>query len=229
MSVHLILGGKRAAESRGNVLLEEMLGAQIHYLDSPEWNDWEAESARLAANLEVSGRKVFRMPIGGSVPLGVAGYAGVFLEILKDQERLNTSFDHIIHASGSGGTQAGLIAGKEMTGWAGRITGISVAMDRESLENKVFELARETAALLGNRVGCPSVLVNDEFIGEGYAVRTEEAEKAIEVFARREGIFLDHVYTGKAAGALLKWLERGDLSGQKVLFLHTGGQVELFS
>ncbi|MEE9609953.1 MAG: D-cysteine desulfhydrase family protein [Desulfatiglandales bacterium] len=229
MTVHLILGGGRPKEATGNVLLNEMLGAHIHYVASSRWDDWEAESERVAANLEATGKKVFRIPIGGSVPVGVAGYIAAFLEILGDQERLNTSFGHIIHASGSGGTQAGLVVGKALTGWQGRVSGISVAMERETLEQTVFALALETAALLDGKVERQSVLVNDHFVGDGYAVRTAGAEKAIDLFARREGIFLDHVYTGKAANALLDWLEKGELAGQKVLFLHTGGQVELFA
>jgi len=229
MSVHLILGGGRPAEATGNVFLDKMLGAQIHYVVSTDWNDWEAKSKKIASDLAGKGRKVFRIPIGGSVPVGVAGYTAAFLEIMKDQTRLNTSFDQIIHASGSGGTQAGLVAGKELTGWPGRISGISVAMDKETLEKRVFELALKTASLLGGRVNRKSVQVDDGFIGDGYAIRTTGSEKAIELFARREGIFLDHVYTGKAANALLDWLEKGALSGQRVLFIHTGGQVELFA
>jgi D-cysteine desulfhydrase family pyridoxal phosphate-dependent enzyme len=229
MSVHLILGGGRPAEATGNVFLDKMLGAQIYYVTSSDWNDWEAKSKKIAADLADTGRKVFRIPIGGSVPVGVAGYTAAFLEIMKDQTRLNTSFDQIIHASGSGGTQAGLVAGKELTGWPGRISGISVAMDKETLEKRVFELALKTASLLGGRVNRKSVQVDDGFIGDGYATRTTGSEKAIELFARREGIFLDHVYTGKAANALLDWLEKGALSGQRVLFIHTGGQVELFA
>jgi len=229
MSVHLILGGGRPAEATGNVFLDKMLGAQIHYVVSSDWNDWEAKSKKIASDLADMGRKVFRIPIGGSVPVGVAGYTAAFLEIMKDQTRLNTSFDQIIHASGSGGTQAGLVAGKELTGWPGRISGISVAMDKETLEKRVFELALKTASLLGGRVNRKSVQVDDGFIGDGYAIRTTGSEKAIELFARREGIFLDHVYTGKAANALLDWLEKGALSGQRVLFIHTGGQVELFA
>jgi len=229
MTVHLVLGGDTPTEDTGNVLLDKMLEAHIHYVTSTDWNEWEAESERVSADLEAKGRKVFRIPIGGSVPVGVAGYTVAFLEILRDQERLNTSFDHVIHASGSGGTQAGLVVGKALTGWLGRISGISVAMDKETLEETVFKLALETAALLGGTVNRESVFVDDDFIGEGYAIKTPRAEKAIELFAQREGIFLDHVYTGKAAGALLAWLEKGELSGQKVLFLHTGGQVELFA
>ena len=229
MSVHLVLGGHKPAVATGNVLLDEMLGAVIHYVESSDWSDWEKHMERVAEELEAGGRKVFIMPVGGSVPVGVAGYTAVFSEILMDQERLGITFDHIIHASGSGGTQAGLVVGKDLTAWAGRITGVSVAMDRGTLEEKVFGLALETAGILGGRAKRESVVVDDRFIGPGYAVKTAEAQKAIEVFARREGIFLDNVYTGKAGGALLHWLEKGLLSGERVLFLHTGGLPELFA
>jgi D-cysteine desulfhydrase len=229
MSVHLVLGGKRPSIPSGNVLLDTMLGAEIHYVESADWGDWEAESERLYDSLESRGRKVFRIPVGGSVPVGVAGYTAVFLEILMDQERLGVEFDHIIHASGSAGTQAGLVVGKDLTSWAGQVTGVSVAMGRAELEENVFTLASETAGMLGGRAIRSSVQVDDGYIGPGYAVRTEQAEKAIEMFARKEGIFLDHVYTGKAAGALIDRLDKGLLKGQKVLFLHTGGLPELFA
>lgn len=230
MSVHLVLGGENPTKATGNVLLDLMLGAHLHFVSSADWNEWEAESEKLAVGLKMEGRKVFRMPIGGSIPLGALGYTAAFSEILKDQARLNLSFDHIFHASSSGGTQAGLVVGKRLSDWGGEITGVSVAMDGETFEKNVYELANKTSALMGGAdVDRRSVQVNDDYIGGGYAVRSPSGEKAIEIFARREGIFLDHVYTGKAAGALLDWLEKGELSGQKVLFLHTGGQVELFA
>lgn len=228
-SVHLVLGGHRPTKASGNVVLDELLGAKIHYVDSQDWSDWETESERIAEALESEGRKVFRIPVGGSVPVGVAGYTEVFLEILLDQARLGVEFDQIVHASGSGGTQAGLVLGKDLVQWPGLITGISVAIKREELEEKIYTLATETAGILGGRIRRDSVQVDDRHIGPGYAIRTPEAEKAIEIFSRKEGIFLDHVYTGKAAGALLQGLEKGIFKGQKVLFLHTGGLPELFA
>ncbi|MBW1701372.1 MAG: D-cysteine desulfhydrase family protein [Deltaproteobacteria bacterium] len=229
MSVSLVLGGKRPVKPTGNLVLDNLLGAQIRYVDSPDWNDWETESEALSRELTEQGQRVFRIPIGGSVPVGVVGYITAFLEILNDEKRLGVTFNQIIHASGSGGTQAGLVVGKDMTGWKGLINGISVAMYREELEEKVFKLAHETAGILGGNVTRESVLVEDGFIGPGYSIPTAEGEKAIEVLARREGIFLDRVYTGKAASALLNWLEQGKLSGQRILFLHTGGHPELFA
>lgn len=229
MSVYLVLGGKKQAQLTGNLVLDNLLGAHIQYVESPDWNEWEKESEALSRELTGKGRKVFRIPIGGSVPVGVVGYTTAFLEILNDEKKLGITFNKIVHATGSGGTQAGLVVGKEITGWPGVINGISVAMARDEMEQVIFKLADETAGILGGRVERKTIKLDDGFIGPGYAVPTPEGEKAIEVFARREGIFLDHVYTGKAASALLYWLEQGNLSGQTVLFLHTGGHPELFA
>ncbi len=229
MSVCLVLGGGRPNTPSGNIVLDNLLGADIVYVDSPDWNEWEAKGVEISKSLTDEGRKVFYLPIGGSVPVGAVAYVSAFLEILNDEMRIGKPFDHVIHASGSGGTQAGLVIGKEMTGWAGKIFGISVAMNRLELEEKVYSLAMEAATLLGGRVERESVLVDDHFIGSGYAVRTPEAENAIEYFARHEGLFLDHVYTGKAASALMKWLEQGRMKGKSILFMHTGGDPELFA
>lgn len=229
MEVHLVLGGRPPAGPSGNVVLDRILGARLHYVESSDWNDWEKESQRLEYELTGSGRHVFRIPIGGSVPTGAAGYVRAFLEIMKDQERMGVSFDRIVHASGSGGTQAGLVVGKAMTGWPGRITGVSAGPGKEALEATVYHLASLTAGLFGGRIERDAVFVDGRFVGPGYGVRTPAGEAAIAVFARHEGIFLDHVYTGKAAAALLDGLEKGEFSGETVLFLHTGGQPELFA
>jgi len=229
MDVHLVLGGEEPSRFTGNLVLDRLLGAHIHYVASPDWQAWEEESERLEGELAASGRKPFRIPIGGSVPTGVVGYVRAFMEILQDQKRLGVSFDRIIHASGSGGTQAGLVTGKEMTGWPGVVSGVSVVPDSESLAAAVYRLAAIASGMLGGRVRRETVRVDEGFSGPAYAVRTAEAEAAIRTFARREGIFLDHVYTGKAAAALLQGLEQGTYSGETVLFLHTGGHPELFA
>ncbi len=229
MQVHLVLGGARPEKETGNLILDRLLGADIQHVSSSNWNDWEAQSDALVEELESKGRKVFRIPIGGSVPTGAIGYVSAFLEILKDEERLGVSFDHIIHATGSAGTQAGLVAGKALTGWQNRITGISVSAGKKEMEEIVYELASNTAALLGARVHRESVMVDDRFIGPSYAVSTPEGEEAIRIFARQEGVFLDRVYTGKAASGLLAGIRKGEITGKRILFLHTGGQPELFA
>jgi L-cysteate sulfo-lyase len=229
LSVHLVLGGQPPERLTGNLVLDEILGAITHFVEASGFDELEEESRRVARELESQGRKVFRIPIGGSVPMGALAYTMAFAEILDDQERLGVTFDHIIHASESGGTQAGLITGKLATGWQGKITGISAGTDRETLEKKVAVLANETAHLLQGHAEREAVFVDDAYIGEGYAIPTPAGEEAIKLFAEKEGIFLDHVYTGKAASGLLDWLENGRLKGEKVLFLHTGGTPELFA
>ncbi len=229
LSVHLLLGGRVPERLTGNLILDKLLGAELHFIESDDWEEWEEENRRITRDLESQGRKVFLIPIGGSVPVGALAYTMAFIEILEDQERMGLSFDHIIHASGSSGTQAGLMAGRSLTGWQGKISGISVGMDRESLTEKVAGLANETAQLLGGNVDPAGVTVDDAHIGDGYAIPTEAGKEAIDLFAREEGIFVDHVYTGKAAAALLDWLEGGRLKGERVLFLHTGGTPELFA
>jgi len=231
LSVHLVLGGGMPDTPRGNLLLDEMLGARIHFVRSDDWNEWEREADNITEKLRSKGTKVFRMPIGGSVPLGVAGYMMVFDEIMRDQERLGIVFDHIIHASSSGGTQVGLILGKFISGWMGEITGVSVAIPSHELKKIIKRLIQETSELLKLNSTPPdeTIQIEDRFIGDGYAIFTDGAKNAIDIFSRYEGIFLDRVYTGKAGDALISWLENGRLKGKNILFLHTGGQVELFS
>ncbi len=231
MSVHLVLGGARPAQPTGNLILDEMLGAEIHFVNSTDWNDWEAECAKVVTELEIKGRKVFRIPIGGSVPVGVAGYVSAFIEIMKDQERLGLSFDHIIHASGSGGTQAGLVVGARALGFRGRVLGISVDKPREHLAAHVAGLATETAAYLGQPLtfAPADIEVDDAYLGGGYAVIGEPEREAIRLFARTEGLLLDPVYTGRAAAGLIDLIRKGRFTrDETVLFWHTGGTAGLF-
>ena len=138
-------------------------------------------------------------------------------------------FDAILHASSSAGTQAGLIVGQALAPWPGRVIGISVAKSRSAQKKDVSDLARATASDVNASVEPASVIVDDEYLGAGYAARTSGCDAAVDLFARQFGIFLDYVYTGKAAAALIDYLRRGRFhSGANVLFLHTGGGIELF-
>jgi 1-aminocyclopropane-1-carboxylate deaminase/D-cysteine desulfhydrase-like pyridoxal-dependent ACC family enzyme len=255
MEVHFVLGGAEPAEATGNLLLMHLSGATCHHVDTMNWDDWVEESKVLEAELARSGRHVYRIPVGGSTPLGALGYVKAFAEILEDEERLGVRFERIFVASGSAGTQAGLVAGKAISGWPGEIAGISVADPAEELGASVLELARRTCSLLGTR-GDPvvpeHVIVDDGHIGRAYGARTPAAEAAIEAFARTTGVLLDHVYTGKAAAGMMAWLVDGAPAAgsaratrregpsttgatvgagrrdRDVLFVHTGGVVELF-
>jgi L-cysteate sulfo-lyase len=169
------------------------------------------------------------MPVGGSTPRGAFGYVDAFSEIIADQSRLGVEFNTIIHASSSAGTQAGLIVGKAISQWRGSIIGISVAKPKTTLEKDVLDLAQTTAAEINTFVEPSNVVVDDDYVGEGYGVRTPGCEEAVVLFAQRLGIFLDYVYTGKAAAALINYLRKGRFeNGANVLFIHTGGNLELF-
>lgn len=229
MSVHLVLGGKKPDKPTGNLLLDHLLGAVCHHIDSASWEDWEAKAASVEDGLKREGRRAYRMPIGGSTTTGSFGYVEAMAEILNDEKHLGLSFDAIISASASAGTQAGLVAGKSIAGWPGRVLGFSVAKKKESQEEDVFRLAQETANRLGASVDRKDVSVDDSYLGGGYARRTKACEEAVLFFARKCGIFLDYVYTGKAAAGLLDYLKQSRFSPKStVLFLHTGGNIELF-
>jgi L-cysteate sulfo-lyase len=249
MEVHLVLGGKRRArrpasfgacarrrpersegpEPTGNLRLDHLLAVACHHIDSSDWNDWACEAEKLEDDLASQGRKVYRMPVGGSTPRGALGYVDAFAEIVQDQARLGVEFDAIIHASSSAGTQAGLVVGQAASGWRGHIIGVSVAKPKASLEKEVLDLSQETAAQIGVSVEPPSIVVDDGYVGEGYAARTLGCREAVALFAQRLGIFLDFVYTGKAAAGLIDYLRKAQFDkGANVLFIHTGGNIQLF-
>ena len=230
MDVHLILGGREPAKPTGNLRLNHLLGANCHHVDNSDWETWEEEALVLESKLTRQGRKVYRMPVGGSTAIGALGYVAALSEIMDDEERLNIRFDVIIFASSSAGTQAGLVVGKSIANWPGRLIGISVAKESSQQQKDVLNVAKETAGLLGTTIDTDSVFVDDRYLGHGYAIRTSACEEAVRFFARKCGLFLDYVYTGKAAAGLLDYLKTGRFDpGSHVLFLHTGGNVELFA
>lgn len=229
MEVHLVLGGPACRNPTGNLRVDHLLGATCHHVDSPDWDNWACEAEELERKLASQGKKVYRMPVGGSTPRGALGYVDAFSEIIAAQKSLAMEFDAVIHASSSAGTQAGLVVGQAISGWKGQIIGVSVAKPQDELRQEVLDLARATAAQVNAVVDPSSVVVDDSYIGEGYAARTAGCREAVEMFARRFGIFLDYVYTGKAAAALIDYLREGRFAqGANLLFIHTGGNIELF-
>ena len=229
MEVHLILGGKEPENATGNLRLVHLLEVVCHHVDSSDWDTWAHEAEKLERELTSQGKKVYRMPVGGSTSRGALGYVDAFSEIIADQSRLEVEFDTVIHASSSAGTQAGLVVGQAVSGWCGSIIGISVAKPQAIQEKDVLHLARTTAAEIDACVDPSSIVVDDGYVGEGYAVVTPNCERAVALFAQRLGIFLDYVYTGKAAAALIDYLQKGRFDNDaNVLFIHTGGNIELF-
>jgi L-cysteate sulfo-lyase len=230
LDVQVVLGGRKEPTMTGNYLLTRNLGARIHHVKSDRWEDWEAERQALSDSLRKEGRVVYEMPIGGSVPLGALGYVAGFHELLDDFKRFAISPTHIFFASSSGGTQAGLLVGKWLTGWDGHITGIGTAKSGGRLADEITTLARETGAIFDIPVHPDDVIVEDSYVGEAYGIPTKECEEAIRYFAQKEGVFLDRVYSGKAAAGVLDYIKTDKVSrGEAVVFIHTGGNVELFA
>ena len=208
----------------GNLLLTELAGAEVHVI--PNEADTLAHIERVAQGLRAAGRRPYVVPIGGSTPLGALGYVSAALELCEQAD----DFDHLVIASGSGGTQAGLLGGLALAGSQARLLGISVSAPLERQRKKVTDLLPGVSELIGKEIGEDAVLVDDASIGPGYGVPTPEMKEALAMAARLEGLYLDPVYTGKAMAGLIRLCRAGRFRrGEKVIFLHTGGLPGLFA
>lgn len=230
MEVHLVLCGKRKpSKYTANLLLAQMLGAKIYFVESEDWDLWEKSAGKIADKLKQKRKRVYYMPIGGSNSTGALGYVDCMKEIKEYSVRNKIKFDYIIHATGSAGTQSGLITGKYLYNLEGIIIGVAVAKDSNQLFGEVFNLSKKTAKKFNIQINPFDIKVDSRFIGKGYGYYTKEAREAINIFLKYEGIVLDNVYSGKAASALLYYAEKNVFSKtDNVLFIHTGGNIELF-
>ena len=221
----LVLTGRPPEDISGNLLLDRLLGAEVVYSKGEERSQM---LQRVFEESMLAGRKPYLIPYGGSNAVGAAAYAFAFKELLDQGVRP----DWILFASSSGGTQAGLVLGKELFDGECKILGISVDQPRALLQERVAKLAGETAEHLGESFTFTpdQVQVNDAYLGAGYGVMGEPEREAIRAFAQYEGLLLDPVYTGRAAAGLIDLIRKGFfLPGQTVLFWHTGGGPALFA
>ena len=190
-----------------------------------------AELELRADRFRSEGRKVYTIPGGGSNPTGALGYANCALELVSQANDIGLAIDHIVHATGSAGTQAGLIVGLKAINANIPLLGIGVRAPRQKQEDNVFALALATAEKLGCRgvVRRDDVVANTDYVGDGYGIPTPAGLEAIEMFARLEGILLDPVYSGKGAAGLIDLVRKGRFKkGERVVFIHTGGSAALF-
>jgi D-cysteine desulfhydrase len=221
----LVLAGEKQADASGNLLLDALLGADLVWTgDRPrdEVLQETFERERLA------GRKPYLIPYGGSNPFGVAAYALAVRELIEQ----NIRPDWIILASSSGGTQTGLLLGCALFNLKTRIHGISVDPKAEMLRKIILALMAQAgkALQIPESVSAGLISVDDRFLGDGYGKIGLREKEAITLFARREGILLDPVYTGRAAGGLLEMIRRGEIApDETTLFWHTGGTPALFA
>ncbi|MGD9030736.1 MAG: D-cysteine desulfhydrase family protein [Anaerolineae bacterium] len=225
----LVLRGESPAEVQGNLLIDQVVGAQVVWVGDRPLHQGMDEGARV---LREKGHRPYIVPYGGSNPVGVSGYVAAMEELILQCEQRDLAFDHVVFATSSGGTQAGLALGAEALGYEGHILGISVEPKAATLRRTLAELATATAEHLGLAVslGPEDFAVNDDYLGGGYGVVGELEREAISAVGRAEGLLLDPVYTGRAFGGLMD-MTRGDAfrDDEKVLFWHTGGIGGLFS
>jgi L-cysteate sulfo-lyase len=171
------------------------------------------------------------IPGGGSNPIGALGYVTCALELAEQANGLGLDIDVLVHATGSTGTQAGLLAGLEGSRAGIPVLGIGVRAPKPVQEDKVYSLAARTAEMLGvpGAVVRERVVANCDYVGAGYGLPTDGMMEALELVARTEGILLDPVYSGKAMAGLIDLVRKGQFTkGQNIVFLHTGGAVGLF-
>ena len=228
----LILGGEAPETPNGNLLLDRLLGANIH------WTRTELRVHRMeeiAGELRQRSRKPYVIPYGGSNAVGATGFALAMLELKEQMNLLNVKVDTIIVASSSGGTQAGMAVGARVAGFQGKIMGISIDKGERGVTRYEVELAH-LARDIARHIGAPETFVPQDFfvkydyLGGGYGVVGEPEREAIRLAAELEGIILDPVYTGRALAGLIDMVRRKFLSGNEtVLFWHTGGAPALFA
>ena len=214
----------------GNLFLDKLFDAKIDY--RPTGGDMNVEAKKHADQLTASGKKAYFIPGGGSNKIGALGYVNCAIEMLQQANDMRLRIDYVVHATGSSGTQAGLVAGLEGANSGIKVYGVGVRQPKAKQEEMVYNLASETADMLGVRGGIPreSVVANSDYVGPGYGVSTPEMVDAIKLTARTEGILLDPVYSGKGMAGLIDLCRKKFFSpSDNVVFLHTGGSVGLFA
>ncbi|WP_267425745.1 D-cysteine desulfhydrase [Methylobacterium sp. GC_Met_2] len=225
-----VTNGGPSYERDGNVLLDDLIGCPVEFRDAGL--DMNAEGLALAENLRGEGRKPYFIPGGGSTPLGALGYVSCAAELLYQIDTLGLRVDRIVHATGSAGTQAGLVAGLHAMNAPIQVTGISVRADKHKQEENVHRLAAQTLDFLGVKGELPkqAVVAFDGYVGSGYGQPTDEMVDAIRLLARLEGILLDPVYSGKGMAGMIDLIRKGQIGkGERIVFLHTGGSAALFA
>jgi L-cysteate sulfo-lyase len=228
----LLLNGTKPDLPNGNVLLDELLGARIHWI---QLSERVAKLRELPDQLRKEGRKPYVIPVGGSNGVGATGYVLAMIELVEQLDGIDRRVDHVVFASSSGGTQAGIVVGAKVTSFAGKLHGVSVDKgDRDGTpyEHELADIANETAKYIGfdGQFTVSDFNVDYGYLGGGYGVPSDLEREAIRLLGWREGILLDPVYTGRAMGALIDLIRKKAFqSDETVLFWHTGGAPALFA
>jgi L-cysteate sulfo-lyase len=234
MRCHILLEDRTGSKdpnynNNGNVLLDHLHGATTERRGPGL--DMGAELEAAAGKLRAQGAKVYTIPGGGSNPTGALGYVNCAFELVGQANDRGLVIDHIVTATGSAGTQAGLIVGLKAINARIPLLGFGVRAPRPKQEESVYNLAVATA----EKLGCPGVVrredvvADTDYVGAGYGIPRADTIEAIRMFAELDGILLDPVYSGKGAAGLIDYARKGRFKkGERIVFLHTGGAAALF-
>jgi D-cysteine desulfhydrase family pyridoxal phosphate-dependent enzyme len=230
-------------EYDGNLLLDYILDADVIIKEAEKGKILKKEDIqgivdKVENEVKEWGLNPYVAPLGGSMvggsmekPLGAISYVNAFVELLEQAEKQRLDFNYVLHSSGSGGTQGGLVVGAKAIKEERKVLGISVSEDKESYGKEVLTIAQDTAKALNLdfAIRKEDIIIFDEYIKEGYGILNKEVSEALRFVAVKEGIFLDPVYTGKAMAALIDLVKKGYFKKEdKIVFFHTGGTPALF-
>jgi D-cysteine desulfhydrase family pyridoxal phosphate-dependent enzyme len=225
-----IFFASQRGERNGNLLLDEILGAQLIYFNANK-NETERAIETVCDDLRAQGRKPYLIPVGGSTKRGCVAYMLAVEELQAQLRAQNIQPDAIVITTGSCGTHAGILAGVKFFGMNAPVHGITVSRPVEECRARIARLMHETAQFIEHALPLDDaeIIVHGEYIGEAYAKITPEARSAIYRVAQLEGIFLDPVYTAKTMAGLFDLIRRGVLKRDStIVFWHTGGTPGLF-
>jgi D-cysteine desulfhydrase len=234
LNCHLILRGKTPSPPYdGNLLLDHLFGAEYTFMERPEYTkNEEVDFMDVMETLRAKGGKPFYIPVGGSIAMGSWGYVRAFEEIIEQLETLGIKKAHLVVATGSGGTQTGLVLGRALTKRPEfKITGIIVCDTIEYFKEQNRKILRDAVDIFNLTIEIEHEEIDliDGYIGPGYALPYPELMETIKMAARKEAIILDPVYTGKAFHGLISEIQKGGFPmDDPIVFIHTGGAFGLF-
>lgn len=234
MACHILLEDRTGSNDAsynlsGNVLLDQLHGA--HISKRAGGVDMNAEMEKLAETLTQQGATPYIIPGGGSNTVGALGYVNCARELVQQAAEMNLKVDALVHATGSSGTQAGLVAGLAAIQSDIHLLGIGVRAPQEKQEQMVFDLACRTARTLDPKlkIDRDQVRANCEYVGPGYGMPTDGMRAALKLLAEKEGLLFDPVYSGKGLDGLIDLVKKDHFDGmENIVFLHTGGSAALF-
>lgn len=223
LKCELVIRGEKPEQIEGNLFLDNMLGAKMNLINPEDSREEKMEEIR--SRIEKAGEKAYLIPVGASNAVGSLGYLECFEEILKQEEELGIVFDTIVLSVGSGGTYAGLWLGNYLNKSNKLVYGVSVSDSEEEFKEQIIEILKNMDDMDADEdyLG-KNIVINDKYIGEGYAKSTDEELKFLIEIAQSEGIIFDPCYTGKAFKGCYNEIKNGKLRESKnILFIHTGG------